>query len=79
MADHQLRLYDTHNQLVGEVEETPAKDVIFPREDIRWTWVLDARHAPYDGMSREELLHRAEHVRKLYVLVAEEVEGETDS
>lgn len=71
MAEGTLRVYDTHNQLVGEAEETPSKDIVFPREDIRWTWVLDARHPPYDSMDRAELIHRAEHVRKLYVLVSE--------
>ena len=46
-------------------------EVSFADPAIRWTWVLDARHEPYDALERDELLHRAEHARKEYVLIAE--------
>lgn len=46
-------------------------EVSFEDPAIRWVWVMDARHEPYSELERDELLHRADHARKLYVLVAE--------
>lgn len=69
MSDGTLTLYDTSGQRAGSAR-LENNEVVFP-EGFRWTWVMDARHEPYASMERKELLHRAEHARKQYVLVSE--------
>lgn len=70
MADGDLKVYSISGEFAGDARLENG-DVHFPKSDMRWTWVLDARHEPYASMERKELLHRAEHVRKLWVLVSE--------
>lgn len=69
-ADSTLNVLDISGQHVcgATVEDG---EVSFSDPTIRWTWVLDARHEPYDALERDDLLHRAEHAGKRYVLVAE--------
>ena len=70
VAEGTLKLYTVSNEAAGEARVIQG-EVVFPDPRMRWTWVLDARHEPYASMERQELLHRADHVRKLWVLVAE--------
>lgn len=70
MADGKLLLYRIDGSLVGEAT-TKDGDVIFPSNDIAWTWVLDARKEPYHELKLEEIRTRADHARKRFVLVAQ--------
>jgi hypothetical protein len=45
-------------------------DVLFPDEVRGWGDVLDCRHEPYTGFDFDDLLHRAEHAHKFYLLLA---------
>lgn len=61
--------------VAGEKMPAPhlnGRDVVFASADIRWTWVLDARHEPYNKLPLEDVLKRAARNRKRYVLRAEE-------
>lgn len=66
-----LILYRVSGERLGEARVTSPIDIDFPVDGIEWVWVLDARHEPYDAMSIDEVIARAEGVRKRYVLVAE--------
>ena len=68
MSDGELTLIDTNGQPAGAVT-LDGTEVVLP-EGMGWTWIMDERHEPYASMERDELLHRAEHARKRYVLVA---------
>lgn len=68
--DARLLIYDLHGNTLGEATVVEG-EVQFPDPDMRWVWVLDARHAPYTELPLEEVLHRAEHAHKRYVLQGE--------
>lgn len=70
MAEGKILLYRIDGSLVGEAKVKDG-DVVFPSNDVSWTWVLDARKEPYHELKLEEVRTRADHARKLYVLVAE--------
>ena len=69
-TENPLALIDVHGQHVCNATFADG-EVSFDDPTIRWTWVLDARHEPYASLERDDVLHRAEHARKLYVLIAE--------
>ena len=66
-------LYDLEG---AEVERPGVVDgeVLFRNPEVRWVWVLDARHAPYDALSMAALSERARHARKRFVLVGSPAE-----
>jgi hypothetical protein len=66
-SESSLALIDVHGQHVCNATMVDG-EVTFADPAIRWTWVLDARHDPYVSLERDDVLHRAEHARKLYVL-----------
>lgn len=66
--DDRMLLYDVSGSVAGEATLV-NNEVTFPDAEMRWTWVLDARHAPYNEMELKDVLHRAEHARKKWVLV----------
>ncbi len=67
-TDERMLLYDLQGSLAGEATLV-NNEVAFPSDAFRWTWVMDARHAPYSELPLKEVLHRAEHARKKWVLV----------
>ena len=69
MSDSNLVLLDTKGTKVCDVDLVDG-EIVFGKDDIKWVWVLDARHEPYPSLSLETVLHRAAEVRKEYVLVA---------
>ncbi len=73
--DGKLVIYDVHGTRVGEATLVEG-EVAFPDPEMRWTWVLDARHAPYSDLDLTAVLHRAEHARKQYALVLETNAGD---
>lgn len=72
MADKDVKhlVFTADGELVGAAQVQGA-DVVFPNPDIKWVWVLDARHEPYDTMALPAILDRARRVRKNFVLVSE--------
>ena len=72
-SEAQLSVVDLHGQPVCAATLCDG-EVTFTDPTIRWVWVLDARHEPYSSLERKEVLHRAEHARKEYVLFAEQSE-----
>lgn len=64
-----LTVVDVHGQTVCGATLSDG-EITFDDPSIRWTWVLDARHEPYASLERDEVLHRAHHARKEYVLFA---------
>lgn len=68
--DAKLLIYDIAGTRLGEANLVEG-EVVFPDPAMRWVWVLDARHAPYTELPLEDVLHRAAHVNKRYVLVGE--------
>ncbi len=70
MSATNLQLVDIQGRVAAKVPFEGGQ-VELPG-DYRWVWVLDARHAPYSEMSRDDLLKRAEGARKRFVLVAVE-------
>jgi hypothetical protein len=71
--ESRLLIYDVHGAQVGEADLV-AGEVVFRNPEHRWTWVLDARHAPYSELSLADVLHRAEHANKRWVLVGDRTE-----
>jgi hypothetical protein len=69
-SETSLALIDVHGQHVCNATFAGG-EVTFADPTIRWTWVLDARHEPYASLERDDVLRRAEHARKLYVLITE--------
>ncbi|MCB9507573.1 MAG: hypothetical protein H6700_07210 [Myxococcales bacterium] len=72
--DTALALYDIAGAPACAVSVHEG-DVQFADPEVRWTWVLDARHAPYDGLSLREVLERAAHAHKRYALVGRTAEA----
>lgn len=68
--DAKLLIYDIEGNRLGEATVVEG-EVVFPDPEMRWVWVLDARHAPYSELPLEDVLHRAEHANKRYVLAGE--------
>lgn len=66
--DGELLLVTADGGPVGPVT-VQGVDFTFPDPSIRWVWVLDARHTPYDELPVREVLTRASNVRKKYVLL----------
>lgn len=65
-----LVLYSVTGEKVG-APTLDGRDVVFPSAEMRWTWVLDARHEPYNKLELDEVLKRAAKNRKRWVLRAE--------
>lgn len=70
MAEGKLKVYSIDGKEAGEAR-IEGSDVIFPSSEMRWTWVLDARHEPYTELPLQKILERADAVRKRWVLVSE--------
>lgn len=68
--DATLVIYDVHGEKRGTATLVEG-EVIFPTDEFTWIWTLDARHPPYCEQTLEDVLHRAEHANKRYVLWAE--------
>ena len=67
-TDGELMLVTADGAPLGAVT-VQGVDVTFPDPDVRWVWVLDARHTPYDELPVRDVLSRARNVRKRYVLL----------
>jgi len=68
--DGKLVLYDLDGNVAGSAGLVEG-EVVFADKKFRWTWVLDARHEPYTSLPLKDVLHRADHARKQWVLSVE--------
>lgn len=73
--DAKLVLYDIHGAKAGTATLVEG-EVIFPDDTFTWVWVMDARHAPYSELPLKDVLHRAEHAHKRWVLIAETADAD---
>ena len=71
----ELIVYDTQGTKVTTAE-VKAGEIVFADPAMRWVWVLDARHEPYNELPLAKILERAANARKKWALVGEHASAE---